>query len=79
MSDALQAWKDRVDDYWYGLLPVVGENVGFVASSCNCCGSLAGERYAVTYTAIDWEDEGEDEVCVECAHYIANGETPEYL
>lgn len=76
-----QIWVDRVDDYWYGLLPVIGEYAGFSHNRCECCGGLAGDRYHVSYTSINDEDDlnGVCEVCSDCAGYIANGDVPTNL
>ena len=78
-EERTQQWMDRVDDYWYGLIPVIGEYTGFSQYSCESCGGLAGDRYQVTWTSMDREEdlEGNGEVCVSCAAYIANGDVPD--
>lgn len=86
MSDALIAWKHRVDAYWDGLLVTLSDENGsydpFLDCDCYSCGAKPGPRHQVF-----WEQAvrkypynvGDDWVCPDCALYIANGDLPTHL
>lgn len=55
----------------------VGEDIGFSTAPCWACERhLGGDRVELNYIGDDGEQYTE-EICVECAMYIANGEEPE--
>lgn len=57
--------------------PSVGDEIGFSYTPCwTCERPLGGDRHELTYVGDDGETYVE-EICIDCALYIANGEVPE--
>ena len=75
------AWdKERVDRYWSGLIPIVGEEDGFRTYPCESCGQpYHGDRHHVHWYHHDKGPSihGRSTVCTDCAHYLAYSIVPD--
>lgn len=74
----MKTWNaDKVEKNLATLqFPSVGDETGFSHIPCwTCERPLGGNRYELNYVGSDTEVYTE-EICIDCAMYIANGEEP---
>jgi len=73
-------WLGRISRKFEGYyLAFNGTEIGFCASSCDCCNSsLHGYRFKAVAMPNNQDNENIPlEVCSECINYIANGDIPD--
>ena len=76
----IERWIEQVSTYWTGKAAMVQHELGFTMDKCESCGSGGGERYHVEWFYMDEPaDSGTDAVCLDCAVWLCNGDTPDVV